>query len=68
MARYQTTLHYGSVSWHSGPLDDRLSTILTKYGLEIEEDLDFPYKGEYYRLEASRQNHVFEMTAGALEG
>ncbi|WP_020571818.1 hypothetical protein [Neolewinella persica] len=61
---YQTTLHYGSMTWHSGPLDDRLNAILIRYGGEIEEDIDFPSRAEYYQLEAARLQHVFWMTAG----
>lgn len=61
---YQTTLHYGSMNWHSGPLDTRLVTILNEYGVEIEEDIDFPSRREYFQLNAARSQHEFWILVG----
>ncbi len=41
---YETTLHFGSMSWKKGPNYDEMKGLYAEYKEEIDSNSDFPHK------------------------
>ena len=65
---YKTTLHFGSMNYDSGKLNDKLIQIYKKYGTEIKNNIDFEKRTEYEtRIERLKSNRLLITIGGPLQ-
>ena len=65
---YETTLHYGSMNYDSGELNDKLIQIYNKYETEIKNNIDFEKRNEYETgIERLESNGLLVTIGGPLQ-
>lgn len=65
---YETTLHYGSMNYDGGELNDKLKEIYNEYATEIENGTVFAKKNEYESgLEKLKYNGLYVTIGGPFQ-